>query len=294
MIVAPPSMVTTAATMVSSSTEEIRTVTVSGTSVPTANVVVAPAEQPAEQPAEVVATQPASEEAAPAPAPVPAPDSPTLSEGEVLIEVNGEKVVCSPLIHVFRNGQPVLKKDGYPKNKPGPTKKADAGTPTVTVTTVAVAAEPKTRKPRKTSVATDAAPDAAAEDAAQSAVAPAESNLPTHTPAVATAANAPIREAFVATVNRTYGTLAKQEVTEETVEVKGFVVPPAHIEVGYGLTLNLGNYESARIDVKMNIPCYREEADDAYEHARQWAEQRIRREVAEVRALVNKTPTPTF
>lgn len=70
---------------------------------------------------------------------------------------------------------------------------------------------------------------------------------------------------------------------EEVVLVHDFKGPVARVRRGYGLTMNLGNYESARFDVILELPCYPEDIDAADEFAKQWVEKRCEAEVAEVR-----------
>ena len=43
------------------------------------------------------------------------------------------------------------------------------------------------------------------------------------------------------------------------IEVRKLKTAPALVGIGYGLTLNLGNFESARIDVSVSVPAYAEE-----------------------------------
>ncbi len=74
------------------------------------------------------------------------------------------------------------------------------------------------------------------------------------------------------------------DAKNEPVTVQCFVTEPAKVSVGMGLTLNLGNYESARIDVSLVVPCYREESNDAYNYARKWVEDRLAVEVKDIRA----------
>ena len=62
---------------------------------------------------------------------------------------------------------------------------------------------------------------------------------------------------------------------EDVIAVHKFETEPATVSVDYSLTMNLGNYESARISVSVSVPCYKEEIDEAYEFARAWAEQRL-------------------
>ena len=188
----------------------------------------------------------------------PTPDAPvTLPNG----------IVADPAIHCFRDGKPILKTDGTPKLKPG-------------------------RKPGTVVAKADSAP--APESAPAQALAPAPVEVvPTVTNVIAPVATKqaePEKKAahlapMTAVVTRTFGKIGLPESKEEPLEVRTFITPPAHIELGYGLTLNIGNYESARVDVKLNVPCYREEVDEAYEWARKWAEDRVRREVKEVRAM---------
>jgi hypothetical protein len=74
------------------------------------------------------------------------------------------------------------------------------------------------------------------------------------------------------------------EVKNETLQVHRFLTEPAKVSVAMGLTLNLGNYEAARIDVGIITPCYREERDEAYEDSKAWVEARVQKEVQDIRA----------
>ena len=42
---------------------------------------------------------------------------------------------------------------------------------------------------------------------------------------------------------------------EDVVAVHKFETEPATVSVDYALTMNLGNYESARISVSVTVPC---------------------------------------
>jgi hypothetical protein len=75
----------------------------------------------------------------------------------------------------------------------------------------------------------------------------------------------------------------EQPPKEETLAVRCFVTEPAKVSFEYGVTMNLGNYESARVTVQLSVPCYREEIEEAAEFAKSWVEKRIQSEVAEVR-----------
>lgn len=59
----------------------------------------------------------------------------------------------------------------------------------------------------------------------------------------------------------------------EPQEIEG---PPAVVEVGIGKTVNLGNYESARVDVKLTVPCTNDSdaIQATYSDALEWVGER--------------------
>lgn len=75
----------------------------------------------------------------------------------------------------------------------------------------------------------------------------------------------------------------QESASEEVVSTHVFDGQVAKVRRGYGLTINLGNYESARFDVSLEVPCYIEDVNAADEFARLWVEERCEAEVAEVR-----------
>lgn len=102
----------------------------------------------------------------------------------------------------------------------------------------------------------------------------------------------PVQAKTTATVTKQFGKdPAKQDVTEETIAVHTFLTQPAVVGVECGLTMNLGNYESARITVSISVPCYAEERDAAYNEACKWVEERITKQRDAI--MVAKT-TPGF
>jgi hypothetical protein len=162
---------------------------------------------------------------------------------------------CTPETHAWRDGAPILRVDGTAKKKPGRSgPRTDAP----------VVKAPKA--PRLKVVKDDA---------------------PTQEAVEAPPVRAVQQKALTAVVSKTFGKIGVPEDTDETIEVRTFVTAPATVEIGYGLTLNIGNYESARVDVKVSVPCYREEVDAAYDFAKKWAEDRVRKEVSEVRSLTS-------
>lgn len=74
------------------------------------------------------------------------------------------------------------------------------------------------------------------------------------------------------------------EMEEKRLLVDEFETEPAYAEASMGLTLNLGNYESLRIDIGARIPCYKEELVEAHQHVFRLIESELlrrRREVEE-------------
>lgn len=47
------------------------------------------------------------------------------------------------------------------------------------------------------------------------------------------------------------------------------------IELNAGKTINLGNYESARIGVSITVPCSRDEIPETFEFARKWVDSKM-------------------
>ena len=47
------------------------------------------------------------------------------------------------------------------------------------------------------------------------------------------------------------------------------------VSVGVGVTKNMGNYESARLEVRIEIPCMKSEEDAAFELARSWCDSKM-------------------
>jgi len=60
-------------------------------------------------------------------------------------------------------------------------------------------------------------------------------------------------------------------------------VPLASVSVNGGITVNLGDYNSARIEVGVTLPCVVEELDDAYEAALAMVSQRIEEQEVELK-----------
>lgn len=56
-----------------------------------------------------------------------------------------------------------------------------------------------------------------------------------------------------------------------------FKAGPVHatVEVGLGATVNMGDYNSTRIDVRLTLPCPVDKVNEAYEVALKWADEKM-------------------
>lgn len=55
------------------------------------------------------------------------------------------------------------------------------------------------------------------------------------------------------------------EDDKEEREVLQFESDPAYVKVNAGVTKNLGNYESLRVDVSISVPCYVEVVQETFD-----------------------------
>lgn len=64
----------------------------------------------------------------------------------------------------------------------------------------------------------------------------------------------------------------------------------AEVRYAQGVTLNLGNYESQRVDVDLRMPCRAEPGaiDSAYDYAREWVDARLAEEIKAIRGDAGK------
>lgn len=93
-----------------------------------------------------------------------------------------------------------------------------------------------------------------------------------------------VTQAFVTKQFKIEGKPGPVEGGEKPLAVHRFLTEPAKVEVGLGLTLNIGNFESAKISVSITVPCYKEEVEDAYDWAKNWVAERTQAEVKSIRA----------
>lgn len=70
-------------------------------------------------------------------------------------------------------------------------------------------------------------------------------------------------------------------------------VEPALIRVGIGNTINLGNYESMRIDISVTLPCRVEDLEEGYRRASEYASEFMAEEEAVWLGPANTAPAKT-
>lgn len=74
------------------------------------------------------------------------------------------------------------------------------------------------------------------------------------------------------------------ENTKPYPELSAQVFDGPNCNVGYkmGYTKNLGNYESMRIDITINVPANYDQLEDAFEFAKEWADEKMNAVVKEI------------
>lgn len=220
--------------------------------------------------AQVAAAEAELQKAPPAPPAPPPPEQPAAQIPLIPLTIKG--VLVTPETHLFENGVPLLTPTGRARLKPGVL---------------------KVKKAAKAAQAAAPASTAAGDFATLAEA----STQPMLQPVVAGTQAPPVIKETVksttATVTKVYGKIGLPDTKDEELAVRTFITNPAMVEIGYGLTLNIGNYESARIDVRIALPCYVEETDQAFAFAKKWTEERIQTEVKEIRKIASGTKTNT-
>lgn len=75
-------------------------------------------------------------------------------------------------------------------------------------------------------------------------------------------------------------------VPTDTKEVLGDVL--GSVGTSRGMTVNLGNYESARLDIWITLPTTQEDVDKNYEFCEHFAETKLKEEVAGLREYIKE------
>jgi len=73
-----------------------------------------------------------------------------------------------------------------------------------------------------------------------------------------------------------------------TIEVTPFEGEVARVGLDAAMTINLGNYQSAKVGVFLSVPCYPEEAHEVFDVVKATVEKRMSEEVAEVQEMKRK------
>lgn len=80
--------------------------------------------------------------------------------------------------------------------------------------------------------------------------------------------------------------ISKEEETLSTKTLKTpitkFITTPAKVAVKYGVTMNMGNYESARVDVTVEMPCYKEDVHECYALVSSYVEELISDQIKQI------------
>ena len=81
-----------------------------------------------------------------------------------------------------------------------------------------------------------------------------------------------------------------KQPTQSTIPMPQTEQANATINVSSGITLNLGNYESLRIDVGITLPCKptKKEIEDTYSKCIEWVEEKLQQQTAEVKNSMRK------
>lgn len=86
-------------------------------------------------------------------------------------------------------------------------------------------------------------------------------------------------------VTKTYkekGQVVESDEESEEIEVRTFESEPAIVSTKLGITKNLGDYNSLRVDVNLSLPCYPEEKEEAKEHCVSWAKRTLVETVSDI------------
>lgn len=75
-------------------------------------------------------------------------------------------------------------------------------------------------------------------------------------------------------VNKTF----PPESREEKIQIRPFKTDVARVAVTKGRTINIGDYNSARVDITISLPCYVEEIDATFEYCSKLVEQYLMKE----------------
>lgn len=76
---------------------------------------------------------------------------------------------------------------------------------------------------------------------------------------------------------------SEQESVEKVGDDNLFEEPPCNVGITAGMTINLGDYNSAKVQVSIHIPCKPEDIEEAYEFGRDWVEGKVTELVEQIK-----------
>jgi len=79
---------------------------------------------------------------------------------------------------------------------------------------------------------------------------------------------------------------SKETSSEERIKIRPFVTDTARVTVKGGATVNMGNYESARVDISLSLPCYVEEVEEVYAFCLKFVDDRVKEEYTELKGAI--------
>lgn len=91
-----------------------------------------------------------------------------------------------------------------------------------------------------------------------------------------------IAQAMATEVTQTGKTGTEQTKEYPVGEPKTFDKLPCVVGMSMGATRNLGNYQSARVDVTLLVPCEHSEVNDVADFVKGWVEERMNGLVSEI------------
>ena len=88
-------------------------------------------------------------------------------------------------------------------------------------------------------------------------------------------------------VERTVRIDGKETTTTQTerIPVRPFIVPPETVGASYGITVNLGNFNSAKSSVWRTRPCYSAEVEECWKFISGWLGEKIGEEQEALKKL---------
>ena len=79
--------------------------------------------------------------------------------------------------------------------------------------------------------------------------------------------------------------LGQEKMEEKYLEIRPFATTPAQVTVAGSRTVNLGNYESAKIHVAVTMPCYKEEVREVLDSVTRFVDEELSRRLDEAAQL---------